>query len=52
MPEISENSFKFQLGVKPGQAIPDWKIKAAREGKYGKLAKEWAEERVKEKDDG
>ena len=44
----SENSFKFQLGVPPGKPIPDWKLKAARQGKYGKLAKEWAEEKEKE----
>jgi len=45
--KISENSFKFQLGVKPSQSIPDWKLKAARQGRYGKLAKEWVEERDK-----
>lgn len=45
---VSENSFKFQLGVPPGQSIPDWKKKAALQGKYGKLAKEWAKEAFKE----
>ena len=45
---ISENSFKFQLGVPPGKPIPEWKKKAALDGKYGKLAKEWAQDAFKE----
>jgi len=48
---ISENAFKFQLGVPPGKPIPDWKKKAALDGKYGNLAKEWALELEKEKEE-
>lgn len=46
----NDASFRFQLGVPPGQSIPEWKRKAALDGKYGNLAKEWAQEMFKEKE--
>ena len=48
---ISENAFKYQLGVPPGKPIPDWKKKAALSGKYGKLTKEWAQELDNDKEE-
>ena len=45
---VDDNTFRFQLGVPAGKPIPDWKKKAALQGKYGKLARKWAEEKFNE----